>query len=116
MRPDIEEGAGQGATVFVCRECPGGADRLERVRRALSGTGCDTRPSSCLSGCRSGASVAIRAPGRMAWLLGPVTEDDMAHLPEFMRLYHAAPQGAITDARSLGTLRLRVLARIPALS
>ncbi|WP_347265948.1 DUF1636 family protein [Paracoccus sp. (in: a-proteobacteria)] len=109
---DADDGAGT-VCLFVCAECPGGAQRLAQVGAALAGTGCDVRASACLSGCRSGASVAVRAPGRMAYLFGPLTEADLPGLRRFVALYLAAPRGEIADARPLGSLRLRVLARIP---
>ncbi|WEF24760.1 DUF1636 family protein [Paracoccus sp. S3-43] len=99
--------------VFVCAECPGGADRLAAVRAALDGAACTVRASGCLSGCRSGGSVAVRAPGRMAYLFGPVDGGDRGGLRRFLDLYHAAPGGEIRDARPLGSLRFKVLARIP---
>lgn len=101
-------------TVFVCTECHEGAGRLALVRDALAGTGWEVRPYSCLSGCRSGGSVAIRAPGRMAYLFGPVGAADADGLRAFAALYDAAPDGVITDARALGSLRFKALARIPA--
>lgn len=101
-------------TVFVCGECPGGAGRLARIRAVLEGQGAAVAASACLGGCRSGASVAIRAPGGMAYLFGPVDDEEIACLPMLIALYRAAPAGAIADARPLGALRLRLLARIPA--
>lgn len=110
MRPN---GEAQGVCVFVCAECPDGAERLARIAGALAGVGCDIRASACLSGCRGGGSVAIRAPGRMAYLFGPVTEEDLPGLRRFLELYAHAPGGEIVDARPLGSLRLKALARIP---
>lgn len=101
-------------SVFVCADCPGGAARLEAVRAALAGSGWRVAASACLSGCRSEGTVAVRAEGKMAYLFGPVTEADLPGLAAFVPLYEAAPDGAIADARPLGLLRLRALARIPA--
>ncbi len=100
-------------TVFVCAECPGGAGRLAGIAAVLAGTGWQVRASGCLSGCRSGGSVAVRAPGRMAYLFGPVADEDVPCFAAFARAFDAAPGGDITDARALGTLRFRALARIP---
>ncbi|MDP0926861.1 hypothetical protein Q0601_06750 [Paracoccus onubensis] len=52
--------------IFVCSECPDGARRLSMIAGAFAGEECEIRASACLSGCRSGGSVAVRAPGRMA--------------------------------------------------
>lgn len=100
--------------VFVCAECPGGAERLAMVRDALAGSGWRIDAAPCLSGCRSGGSVAIRAPGKMAYLFGPVGPEDRPGLAAFAALYDAAAEGVIDDARPLGDLRLKALARIPA--
>lgn len=84
------------------------------IGAALAGTGCAIRAVACVSGCRSGGSVAVREPGRMAYLFGPVDAGDMEGLRRFVDLYRAAPDGAIRDARPLGPLRFKALARIPA--
>lgn len=103
------------ACVFVCRECRDGGEALaEGARRALGERpGWRVLLSDCLSGCRSEASLAVRAPGKTAYLFGPVKPEDLPGLAAFAALYDASPDGAITDARPLGTLRLRALARIP---
>ncbi len=99
--------------VFVCAECPDGATRLQLIREALAGTHWQIDPSPCMSGCKSGGSVAVRAPGKMAYLFGPVEAGDMDGFRAFATLYKAAPDGVIHDARPLGPLRLKALARIP---
>ena len=99
--------------VFVCAECPDGAARLALIRAALAETGWQIDPGPCMSGCKSGGSVAVRAPGKMAYLFGPVEADDMDGFRAFVALYEAAPDGVIHDARPLGALRLKALARIP---
>lgn len=100
--------------VFVCAECPGGAARLALIRTALADeTGWQIDPGPCMSGCKSGGSVAVRAPGKMAYLFGPVEAGDMDGFRAFATLYEAAPDGVIRDARPLGPLRLKALARIP---
>lgn len=101
-------------TVFVCAECPHGADRLRAVGLVLDRPGWQVHAAPCMSGCRSEGSVAIRAPGKTAYLFGPVDDGDLDGLAEFARLYDADPAGVITDARPLGSLRLKALARIPA--
>lgn len=100
--------------VFVCSECPAGAQRLAMIAAELAGAGCAVRAPTCLAGCRSGGSVAIRAPGRMAWLFGPVAAEDLADLHRFLELYRSDPRGEIHDARPLERLRFKALARIPA--
>lgn len=100
--------------IFVCSECPDGARRLSMIAGAIAGEECGIRASACLSGCHSGGSVAVRSPGRMAWLFGPVEDGDLDDLRRFLGLYRANPKGVIHDARPLTRLRFKVLARIPA--
>ena len=100
--------------IFVCSECPNGAERLSMISGLLGGDDCEVRAVTCLSGCRSGGSVAVRAPGRMAWLFGPVEAGDLDDLRLFLALYQADPKGEIHDARPLTRLRFKALARIPA--
>lgn len=99
-------------TCFVCTSCPGGQDRLDQIRHVLAGY--DVRGWDCLSGCRSGGAVAFRAPGKTAYLFGPFEAADMDGLVAFLRLYQASDDGRIDDARPLGSLRFKALARIPA--
>lgn len=114
-RGQSEDKADFAPTVFVCRECPGGEQRLAQVRAVLDERDSAVVASACLGGCRSGASVAVRAAGGMAYLFGPLGQAEIACLPEFLRLYHKAPGGVIADARPLGALRFCLLARIPAI-
>lgn len=100
--------------LFVCQDCPGGPDRLTMIRDGLAGLECQVLATDCLSGCRSEASVAVRAAGRMAYLFGPVDSGDLAGLRCFLDLYASDPEGRIHDARPLGPLRMKALARIPA--
>ncbi len=101
--------------IFVCRECrEGGAALAEAAAQILA-----DRPkwrvtlAGCMSGCRGGASLAARAPGKTAYLFSPVEPEDLPGLAAFAALYEASPDGAIEDARPLGSLRLKALARIP---
>ncbi len=96
----------------VCTSCPGGPARLALIRQTLAGRAV-VRGVDCLSGCRSGGAVACVAPAKTAYLFGPVGADDMPGLAAFLHLYDASDDGRITDARRLGSLRFKALARIP---
>ena len=67
----------------------------------------------CMSGCTRAQTVAFRAPGKVAYLFGDITAADMDELENFSRLYAASPDGTFADARVLGTLRTKAIARIP---
>lgn len=66
-----------------------------------------------MSGCARAQTVAFRAKGKVAYLFGDITGADMDDLRHFARLYQASTDGTFPDARVLGDLRLKALARIP---
>ena len=102
--------------ISVCRTCRAGQDELAQVlAKALDGTGLAYAVSEteCMSGCTRPSTVAFRAAGKTAYLFGDITEADLPDLVSFARLYLAAPDGNLADARSLGDLRLKAIARIP---
>lgn len=80
---------------------------------AAEGLDCRVRQADCLSGCTRPATLAFRAPGKTAYLFGDISADDLAEILIFARLYLAAPDGNLADARPLGRLRHKVIARIP---
>ena len=100
--------------IFICRLCPGAAERLAAIQNLINKDGWQIVPSDCLSGCRSGGSIAIRSRGKMAYLFGPLGEAELTGLLPFLALYQASKCGDIQDATSLGALRFCALARIPA--
>ncbi|NJM84184.1 MAG: DUF1636 domain-containing protein [Tabrizicola sp.] len=67
----------------------------------------------CMSGCTRDQTVAFRSAGKVAYLFGDLTEDDLPDLQRFAALYAASPDGRLADARVLGPLRLKAVARIP---
>lgn len=69
--------------------------------------------ADCMSGCARPAALAFRAPGKTAYLFGDIGLADLPGLVTFARAYAAAPDGQIADARFLGALRHKALARIP---
>lgn len=68
----------------------------------------------CMSGCSRASTIAFRDTGKTAYLFGDVTADDLPDLITFARLYRAAQDGNLSDARPLGRLRTKAIARIPA--
>lgn len=67
----------------------------------------------CMSGCARAQTVAFREGGKVAYLFGDISADDMDDLRTFARLYAASENGTFPDARVLGGLRTKALARIP---
>lgn len=98
---------------FLCTSCrTGGAGFAEAVTEALQGLA-TVEGVDCMSGCARDQTLAFRAPGKTAYLFGNLGHDDLADLQNFARLYAASPDGRFADARVLGGLRLKALARIP---
>lgn len=57
--------------------------------------------------------MAFRATGKTAYLFGDLTAGDLPDILSFLHAYAASPDGNFTDARILGGLRHKALARIP---
>lgn len=103
-------------TVTVCMSCPAGRAGLgPLLREAVGAAGLPVTVAGtdCMSGCTRPSTVSVRAPGKTAYLFGDLGEADIANLVTFLGLYLAAPDGNLADARPLGTLREKALARIP---
>ncbi|KIN74622.1 DUF1636 domain containing protein [Sulfitobacter guttiformis KCTC 32187] len=67
-----------------------------------------------MSGCARAQTVAFRAAGKTAYLFGDITEADFEALETFCGLYADSDDGKFRDARALGDLRHKAIARIPA--
>ena len=101
--------------VTLCRSCPAGQTGLTRqVATLLQDLPFTVTDTDCMSGCSRPSTLAFRAPGKTAYLFGDLTEADLPNLLTFARAYLASPDGTFADARPLGTLRTKALARIPA--
>ncbi len=105
-----------GTRAIVCRTCPAGQAGLARhLRTALSAIGLDVAVEEieCMSGCTRPSTIAFRASGKTAYLFGDITDEDLPDLVTFLRLYGDTLDGNFADARPLGTLREKAIARIP---
>ena len=98
--------------MFVCTSCSADAVALlEAAKKALPHV--PVEGVDCMSGCTRPQTVAIRASGKVAYLFGDITSTDLGDLERFSVLYAASEDGTFEDARILGGLRLKALARIP---
>lgn len=98
--------------MYVCTTCSlGRSGFLETVSAAMEGI--DVQGAECMSGCTRDQTVSFRAPGKVAYLFGDITADDLPNLRTFVRLYAASGDGTFADARVLGGLRHKAIARIP---
>lgn len=98
--------------MFVCTSCTeGAADFLQQVQAALPGAA--VSGIDCMSGCAKAQTMAFRAAGKVAYLFGELDAGDLPDLQRFAALYQASNDGRFDDARVLGGLRMKALARIP---
>lgn len=101
--------------ISLCTSCALGAGGFaDPLRAALAAAQIEATvaPVDCMSGCARASTAAFRAPGKTAYLFGDLTAADLPDLITFARLYAASPDGTLADARPLGALRSKALARI----
>ncbi len=96
---------------FVCRTCTRDGGFVDVIRNGLQGI--EVESVDCMSGCTRAQTVAFRAVGKVAYMFGDIVEGDIADLQNFVRLYAQSPDGTFKDARVLGDLRTKAIARIP---
>ncbi len=102
--------------ITLCAGCvPGLAGLAEPLRQTLVSDGviADLTITDCMSGCTRPSTCAFRSSGKTAYLFGDLTADDLPDLVTFARHYAASPDGNLPDARVLGALRMKAIARIP---
>lgn len=102
--------------ITLCSSCVlGQGDFAETLRAALQ-TACATatvNTTDCMSGCTRASTVAFRSSGKTAYLFGDLTAADLPDLVTFAGHYAASADGNLPDARVLGALRHKAIARIP---
>ncbi len=96
---------------YVCRSCSPENTFVDVLRDGLQDV--EIESVDCMSGCTRAQTVAFRAPGKVAYLFGDLTIRDLGELQTFARLYAASEDGTFADARVLGNLRTKAIARIP---
>lgn len=102
--------------ITLCTSCDLGAGGFATPLAAAlaeSGIPAEIAGVDCMSGCTRPSTLAFRAPGKTAYLFGDLTPADLPDLVTFARLYAASPDGTLADARPLGALRMKAIARIP---
>jgi predicted metal-binding protein len=103
--------------ITLCASCilgKSGFDTSLSEALVLAGLSANVTLVDCMSGCSRPSTIAFRAVGKTAYLFGDITAQDLPDLLTFARLYAASPDGTFADARPLGALRSKALARIPA--
>ncbi len=102
--------------ITLCTGCALGQGGFrESLKFALQPAGitAEITTTDCMSGCARASTLALRAPGKTAYLFGDLTPANLPDLITFARLYAASTDGTFADARPLGALRTKALARIP---
>lgn len=102
--------------VTLCRTCRDADPGLPAaVAAAIGEAGLQASLNSvdCMSGCKRPQTIAIRQTGKTAYLFGEFTREDIPGLIAFLRLYAGSSDGNFSDARPLGALRMKAIARIP---
>lgn len=102
--------------VMLCTTCGLGAAGFGDVLdAALQASGIEAQVAivDCMSGCARPSTIAFRAPGKTAYLFGDLDDTDLDALVHFAALYAASETGDFADARPLGNLRHKAIARIP---
>ncbi len=102
--------------ITLCNACDlgqgGFADTL-RTALATAEIPANIATTDCMSGCTRASTCAFRATGKTAYLFGDLTAADLPDLVTFARHYAASADGNLPDARVLGPLRHKAIARIP---
>ena len=103
--------------ITLCGSCDlgrSGFDATLSEALVLAGLTANVALVDCMSGCSRPSTIAFRAAGKTAYLFGDITAQDLPDLLTFARLYAASADGTFADARPVGALRSKALARIPA--
>ena len=108
-------------TIFVCETCclenmqTPGADFAARLAERFDPESVEIRTVACLNQCDEPMSLALRSQGKTAYLFAKVQPEDLDDAAALIRLYTAALDGEIKDARPAGRLRHCLVGRIPAI-
>ena len=112
------------ATLHVCITCKAGLPVAEgegctgaELHRALSAAACPEGvrigPVECLSACKTGAAVALSAPGRWSYVYGHLTVEDAAEILAGAAAYANTTDGLVPWRERPVIFRKQSLARIP---
>lgn len=111
-------------SLFICETCQDrdghqpGPEMVRAVRAALDAdvaAALDVVAGPCMNMCDAPVSLALRAPGKVAYLFSRVEPGDVADIAALARLFVEAADGVIEDARPAGRLRFCLTGRVPAI-
>ncbi len=98
--------------LILCATCPLGRGDFPGILAARL-PDWQVTTAECMSGCARPSTLAFRAPGKTAYLFADITAADLPEIAVFARAYQVSTDGTFADARFLGGLRLKAIARIP---
>lgn len=104
-------------TLTLCRTCRDVDPALpDQLREAVTCAGLDVKLQQvdCMSGCKRPQTLSVRQAGKTAYLFGEVLTADIPDILTFLRLFAETKDGNLVDARPIGGLRFKAIARIPA--
>lgn len=100
----------------LCRGCAAGhVDLTAALSNTLIVLGFEVLHTDCMSGCARPSTVAFRSAGKTVYLFGDLGPDDVSELIRFAQLYRDSADGSFADARELGGLRMKAIARVPSI-
>ena len=105
------------ATVTLCQTCRDADLTLPaQLAKALDAASLrvELQQVDCMSGCDRPQTLSIRQSGKTAYLFGKISTTDIPDILVFLRHYDTQKDGNFADARVLGDLRFKAIARIPA--
>lgn len=113
-----------GTTLHVCITCRAGQEPSEgapcpgaRLLAALRAEGCPEgvtiRPVECLSACKTGAAVALSAPGRWSYVYGRLGPEDAPDILVGAAAYARTVDGLVPWRERPVIFRKQSIARIP---
>ncbi|MGI4879666.1 MAG: DUF1636 family protein [Janthinobacterium lividum] len=110
--------ASPGPSLIVCSTCRGpdgatggGAALLKALRGLHSTVAVETM--ACLWSCGAGASVQLRAPGKIGYVMGGFAAADAADILAFADAYAASADGEVAFDRWPKGVLGHFIARIP---
>lgn len=118
----LKRGCDVTIQLVICDTCAALGDRAKgtdwagEIRAAAKGIDVNVKTTSCMNMCASPVSFALQAAGKATYLFSKGDPDtDTENLIALLRLYDAAPDGVITDARGIGRLRNCLVGLVPKL-
>lgn len=116
---DVTDDAGELVVCTTCRcdwNTREGPTDGECLSAALTARAIPHRRQRCLSACRNGCAVVLRAPHRWSFVQGRLHPDrDVDALIAMLDLWRHAPAGLVAWRARPEIIRLNTIARIPPL-